>query len=69
MAAQQAYLVRREADGTMRTVQAQSCRGAMASFLITYRPPVDEVYRVKPREAGNWEYYKITPSGIRKLRG
>ena len=68
MAAKQAYLVRREADGTMRTVQAQSCRGAMVVFSGEYHPPVGEVYRVKPREAGDWEYYKITSEGLRKTR-
>ncbi len=68
MASKQAYLVRREADGTMRTVQAQSYRGAMATFAAEYRPPVGEVFRVKPREASDqWEFYKIMAVGIRKL--
>lgn len=64
----QAYLIRRESDGTMRTVQAQSCRGAMLIFVGTYKPPYDEVFRVKPRDSGSWEYYKVTPQGVRKLK-
>lgn len=62
------YLIRREADGTMRTVTAQSCRGAMVLFAAGYGPEAGEVFRVKERGFSDWEYYKIVPGGIRKLR-
>lgn len=64
--AKQAYLVRREADGTMRTVQAQSSRGAMVMFVAEYRPPVWEYFFVKPRESGDWECYRVTSAGVRR---
>jgi hypothetical protein len=72
MAAMQAYLVRSESDGTMRTVQAQSVRGAMTRFVAEYGPPTDEVFWVKARLAqnpgsGGWDYFKVTRNGIRAV--
>lgn len=54
------YLVRREADGTMRTIVAHSVRGAMQIFLTRYTPPPGEFYLVKKRGEGEWERYKVS---------
>jgi hypothetical protein len=68
--AKQAYLVRREADGTMRTVQALSVRGAMTAFAAEYAPEAGEEFRVKLRGTTGWTWYRITPSGgLREFDG
>lgn len=53
------YLIRRVADGKIRTVVAFSPRGAMERFTVEYRPPAGEVFEVKPRGRGDWEAYKV----------
>lgn len=63
----QLYLIRREADGTMRTVQATSTKGAMRVFVARYGPPSGEAFGVKLRGEGYWEYYSVTSRGIRRL--
>jgi len=64
MSEKQHYLIRRLADGTMRTVTAQSCRGAMGLFIGQYKPPADEIFLVKARGTSDeWEAYKVTRTG------
>jgi len=59
-------LVRRLEDGTMRTVQAQSPRGAMRVFAAQYGPPRGEAFAVKARGSyDDWEVFAITATGIR----
>lgn len=53
------YLIRRQADGTMRTLMSTSPRTAMQLFVSRYRPPKGEVYEVKEREVGDWEAFKV----------
>jgi len=72
MPLKQTYLIRRMADGTQRTVIAQSYEGAMVLFVAGYGPPDGEDFGVKPRGEGDWEYYRRTNStdkGFRKLPG
>lgn len=59
MPAKQQFLVRREKDGTMRTLVAHSTRGAMKLFVDLYNPPPGEYFEVKPRGAGDWERFKV----------
>lgn len=63
------YLIRREETGHMYTVQATSTKNAMRTFVARYGPPAGEVFMVKPRGEGNWEYYSITSRGIRQING
>ncbi len=59
--AKEAYLIRRVLDGTMRTVQAFSAKGAMTAFVTDYRPNVGERFQVKKRGSGEgWTEYKVT---------
>jgi hypothetical protein len=67
MPAKQTYLIRRMADGTQRTIIAQSPRGAMQLFVAGYGPPIGEDFGVKIRGEGGWEYFRVTSGGIRKL--
>jgi len=69
MPAKQTYLIRRLADGTQRTVQAFSGRGAMQVFVAGYGPPVGEDFAVKVRGEDGWEHFRVTSGGIRKLAG
>lgn len=67
MGAYQHFLVRRVEDGTMRTVTAQSVQSAMRHFISQYGPPVGEVFGVKPRLEGDWEFFSITSRGMRRV--
>lgn len=67
MPVKQTYLIRRIADGTQRTVVAQSERGAMVLFVAGYGPPVGEDFGVKVRGELGWTYFRRTKTGIRKL--
>lgn len=68
MSKQQAYLIRRLEDGTMRTVQASNPRGAMRLFAASYGPPMGELYAVKARgEESAWEVFKVTSGGLRNM--
>ena len=68
MPSMQAYLIRRLADGTMRTVQAQTTRGAMRYFVATYGPPIGEDFAVKEREGSSqWEVFRMTKNGFRTM--
>lgn len=69
--AKAAYQIRREIDGTIRTVQAHSDRGAMVSFLAEYGSGVDkgEEFRVKARGTTGWTWFRRTASGIRQFDG
>jgi hypothetical protein len=62
-----AFLVRRLEDGTMRTVQANTPRGAMQSFVAQYGPPIGEEFGVKERGSGDWEFYRVNSGGIRRV--
>jgi hypothetical protein len=55
------FLVRRVADGTMRTVVAYSHRNAMELFRANYHPPPGEDYEIKERKADDeWVVYRVT---------
>lgn len=70
MPVKKSYLVRREADGTQRTIVAQSERGAMVLFVVGYHPPAGEDFRVKERGDGGWTWYRVLGGGrFRKLPG
>lgn len=69
MSVKQAYLIRRELDGTMRTTVAASTKGAMQRFVADYAPPLGEEFGVKVRGAGSWEFFSVTKVGIRRLAG
>ena len=61
-----AYLVRRLADGTMRTVQSTSPKGAMRLFAASYGPPIGEGFAVKSRGGSDeWEVFQVTATGLR----
>lgn len=63
----QAYQIRWE-DGTLRTVQAHSVRGAAVLFVGTYAAPVGSRFAVKPRGSGDWQWFSRTREGVRALR-
>ena len=60
MPAKAAYLIR-NARGWMRTIQAQSHRGAVKLYLEQYPATPGETLEVKPRGAGSdsWEAYRV----------
>jgi len=61
------YLIRRIDDGTLRTLEAQSVRGAMRLFVAKYGPPIGETFAVKLRlGTEDWTYYSVTKRGIRQ---
>lgn len=53
------YLIRRIADGTIRTVVAATARGAMRVFVTKFQPPIGEIFEVKLRGGGDWETFKV----------
>lgn len=62
------FLVRRVADGTVRTIVARgSEKNAMRSFVARYGPPVGEEFAVKRRGDGDWTYFRTTNNGIRSV--
>ena len=64
----EAYLIRRLEDGTMRTVQAGSPRGAMRLFAAKYGPPEGELFAVKLREGGGeWEVFRVSRGSLRSM--
>lgn len=68
MPTRQLYLVRWE-DGTMRTIEAHSLRGAAALFVGTYAAPVGARFCVKERGGGGeWTWFSRTQAGVRTLR-
>jgi hypothetical protein len=68
MPTKQAYFIRWE-DGTCRTVQAHSVRGAAALFCATYAVPAGGTFTVQPQDRSESAVpYRRTAVGIRKLR-
>lgn len=61
MPAKSAYLIR-NARGHMRTVQAQSHRGAIREFLAQYPTTPGETLEVKRRGAGtdDWLAFRVS---------
>jgi hypothetical protein len=61
MPAKSAYLIR-NARGHMRTVQAQSHRGAMKIYLEQYPTTPGETLEVKQRGAGSddWTAFRVS---------
>jgi hypothetical protein len=68
MPTRQAYYIRWE-DGTCRTVQAHSIRGAAVLFCGTYAVPVGGTFTVQPSDKSEPATpYRRTSAGLRKLR-
>ncbi len=53
------YLVR-DAEGKMRTIMANSCRGAINEFLKKHATFAGEQLAVKERGVGDWEEYTVS---------
>lgn len=55
-------------DGTIRTVQGWSLRGAARVFALEYAVERGDVFRVKERLAGStWTTFTRTKNGLRML--
>ena len=63
----EAYLVRRSADGTMRTFQALSLRDAAKVAAIEVPLQQGEVVEVKKRGEGGWKAFSVTRVGVREI--
>ena len=67
MPIREAYLIRWE-DGTIRTVQAHSVKGAAGLFVATYAAPVGSRFGVKVRGGSeSWAWFSRTSVGVRRV--
>lgn len=65
MAANYAFLVRNLATGKMRTVVSTSIKAAKE--IVAATADTGEEFAIKFRGVGDWEHFKITTTGTRKI--